>query len=118
LVPLATNPPGAALVGQTTVNASGGVASYSGLSFNLPGSYIIQASATELIPANILAITLSPPPPQSPIVSPVTVLTHQNKNRKGKPVGPKVLLGYQFAYSLPMSGSAGIPSNYLVQTNV
>jgi hypothetical protein len=114
-----TNPPGAALVGgQTTVTASGGVASFSGLSFNLPGTYVIQASASGLTPANTGAITLlpqqQPPPPQSPSVS-ASVVTHQNLNKRHQPVGRPVLLGYKFVYSLPMSGSAGIASNYLVQ---
>ena len=39
---LATCPPGASLGGTTTVTASGGIASFSGLTLNLPGSYVIR----------------------------------------------------------------------------
>jgi hypothetical protein len=115
LVPLSTNPPGAALVGQTTVSASGGVASFFGLSFNLPGSYIIQASAAGLSPANTLAITLSQqPPPAAQIILPPSVIFTQKKNKKGKSVGPKVLQGYQFTFNLPMSASVFNTGNYIV----
>jgi streptogramin lyase len=115
---LSLNPGGSTLSG---VSFTGGVAYFSNLSVNNPGlGYTLTASTAGLAPVTTAPfnVSISQPPPQSPIVSPVTVLTHQNKNRKGKSVGPKVLLGYEFAYSLPMSGSAGIPSNYLVQTNV
>ena len=58
LLALATNPPGAFLGGTRTVTASGGVASFSGLTLNLPGSYVIRATASGLSSASTMAITV------------------------------------------------------------
>ena len=58
LLALATNPPGAFLGGTRTVTASGGVASFSGLTLNLPGSYVIRATASGMSSASTMTITV------------------------------------------------------------
>jgi hypothetical protein len=117
LAPLATNPPGASLGGTTTVNASGGVASFSDLTLNLPGSYVLVGSATGLSSASTAAITVNsqPPPPAVLHVLLEKPLIHQNTNKRGKPVGRPVLIGYQFTFDQALnSATAGISGNYQV----
>jgi streptogramin lyase len=119
LSPLATNPPGSFLGGTTTVTASGGIANFSGLTLNLPGSYVIQATASGLSSASTTAITVPvPTPPPAPHIQGVTVLTTQKTNKKGKPIGKPVLNGYQFTFDTAMSSGTGNSANYKLGTYV
>jgi hypothetical protein len=116
LAPLATNPPGAFLGGTTTVTASGGIASFPGLTLNLPGSYVIQATASGL--SNVsTTITVPAPPPPAPQVH-ATVVTTQKKNKRGKPIGKPVLTGYQFTFNTAMNSSITNLNDYQVQIYV
>jgi hypothetical protein len=114
---LATSPSGASLGGTTTVVASGGIASFAGLSVNLPGTYVLLATASGLSSAGTAAITVPIPVPTPPQVQSVT-LVNQQKLRRGKPVGKPVLIGYQFTFDVPMSPSINNPSDYEVQVLV
>ncbi len=116
---LATYPPGAFLGGTTTVTASGGIASFPGLTLNLPGSYVIQATASGLSSISTAITVPAPTPPPAPQIQGATVVTTQKTNKKGKPVGKATLNGYQFTFNMAMNSStAGNSANYVVQTYV
>jgi len=121
---LAAYPPGGSLGGTTTVTASGGIARFpTNLTLNLPGTYVIQATASGLSSVSTTAITVpNPPPPPAPQVqspqSP-TVVTTQKRNKRGNPIGRPVLSGYQFTFNMAMNPSTtGFSSNYIVQNYV
>jgi hypothetical protein len=58
---LANNPGGASLIGTASVTASAGIATFSGLTLNRPGSgYTLQATSGGLAPATTGSITVSP----------------------------------------------------------
>ncbi len=114
---LAASPPGASLGGTTTVAASGGIASFTGLSVNLPGTYVLLATASGLSSAGTAAITVPIPVLTPPQVQAAT-LVNQQKLKRGKPVGKPVLIGYQFTFDVPMSPSINNPSDYQVQVLV
>ena len=59
-VQIKTGPMGAALVGTNSVNAQGGIASFSGLSLNTAGAYVLQASATGATSAPTTTINVTP----------------------------------------------------------
>jgi hypothetical protein len=113
-----TNPASNILGGTTTVTASGGTANFSELTLNLPGSYVIQATASGLSSASTTAITVPNPPPAAPQIQGAIVLFTQKTNKKGKPIGKPVLNGYQFTFDTVMSSGTGKSANYLVQTYV
>ena len=108
---LANNPGGSFLGGLTTVAAHNGVAVFTGLTLNNPGSsYIITASTPGLVGAPSAPFSISSPP----LVQSATVLVTQRRNRRGRPIGRPVLSGYQFTFNAPMSASVANPANYQV----
>ena len=111
---LAASPAGAVLSGTTIIPVSGGVASFSGLSLNLPGSYVIKAAAGGLSSVITTAITV----PSPPEIQSASVWTNQKTNKKGRPIGKPVLIGYQFTFNMAMSPSITDLSDYQVQTYV
>ena len=114
---LVTYPPGAFLGGTTTVTASGGIASFPGLTLNLPGSYVIQATASTASGLSSVSTTITvPAPPPPPQIQGATVVTYQKTNKKGKPIGKPVLTGYQFTFNIAMNSSTTGLNNYQVQT--
>jgi len=114
---LASGPAGA-LVGTTIVPASGGFASFPSVTLSRPGTYIIQATASGLSSVITAAITVTSAPP-APYVLGATVVFTQKTNKKGKPVGKPLLIGYQFIFDTAMSSSSITNSNdYLVQIYV
>jgi streptogramin lyase len=60
---IATGPTGATLGGQTTATASGGVATFTGLTLTRAGNYMLQASGVGLPPVPIGPITVTPAAP-------------------------------------------------------
>jgi hypothetical protein len=70
-VSLAANPGGATLGGTTTVNASAGVATFSNLSLNRPGTgYTMGAASTGLAGATSASFNITPPAPATLVLSP------------------------------------------------
>lgn len=116
-VQLASNPGGSTLGGTTTVQASGGIAVFSGLSLNNPGTgYIVSASGTGLVSVATSPFNISAP---APMVSSATVLVSQKTNpRTHRRVGRPVLQGYQFSFNAPMSASIASPASYQVDAYV
>jgi hypothetical protein len=106
----------------TTVTASDGVATFSGLLVPAPASGVaIQASAAGLAgtSTNPLDVIPPPPPPPPPASAPApTVILEQavftrKFNKKGKPTGKPVFAGFTVEYSAAMnSATAGAASTY------
>ena len=125
-VALANNPGGSVLNGTTTVTAAGGVATFNGLSVSNVGTgYTLVASAPGIAGSAAtggfdVSTTAPPPPPTSlpPTIVGSQVLFTRKTNRKGKPVGKPVFVGFQFTFSTAMDGSAGIAANYQMGTFV
>lgn len=117
---LSADPGGAVLGGTLTVNASGGLADFQGLTINQAGTgYEIQASSGSLesssMSINISADTSTPTPTSTPTstssVAPATVIGQQpvfrrKLNRRGKPVGRAVLSGFTLDFSGLLNPSA------------
>jgi hypothetical protein len=57
---LSTNPTGAVLSGQTTVVFTAGVASFSDLTINLSGTYVLSASSSGLSTATSISFDIIP----------------------------------------------------------
>jgi hypothetical protein len=57
---LSTNPTGAVLSGQTTVIFTAGVASFSDLTINLSGTYVLSASSAGLTTATSISFDIIP----------------------------------------------------------
>ncbi len=119
----------------TTVAAHGGVVTFTGLSLvAAAGGQAIQATATGLSPAATSPLSVSPAttpsPTPSPTVSPSPsptstqpptivaerVVTMQKTNKKGKPVGKPVIVGFALQYSAAMNPTtAGLETNYQLE---
>jgi hypothetical protein len=111
-------PAGSTLGGPTTIAAVGGVATFAGLSINIPGNYSLTATGVGAAgSATSSPFTVVTPAPPSPRVTLVTVLFTQKKNKKGRSIGPKTLQGYQFTFDLPMSSIIANANDYLVKAN-
>jgi uncharacterized delta-60 repeat protein len=63
---IATGPAGATLSGPTTVQASGGVATFTGLTLSAPGSYTLVATGNGIAPVTSNAFTVLAGPPTGP----------------------------------------------------
>ncbi len=81
----------------------------------MPGTHAITAAYTGNVnfassgtsPVNVTIF--------SPMITGEQVVTMQKKNKKGKPVGKPVFVGFALDYSTAMnSATAGLPSNYQV----
>ena len=68
-VAIATGPGGATLGGQTTAIASGGVATFAGLTLTRAGSYTLQASGLGVLPVTIDPIAVTPASPGQLVVT-------------------------------------------------
>jgi streptogramin lyase len=115
-IALDANPGPSSLGGTLTVAAVNGVATFSGLTLNNPGiGYTLQVSSTGLNP------TTTVPPFNVALPIPPTIMAEQpvffqKTNKKGKPVGKKLLIGYTITYSTAMNQSAiGTSTNYQVE---
>ncbi len=98
----------------TTVQAKNGVASFAGLTLNASArGESIRAAASGLSdavtdPVNIPSIVL----PAPTIIDELIVMSRK-KNKKGKPVGKPIVVGFALVYSTSMDpASAGLAANY------
>ncbi len=112
------NPSGATLAGTTTVAVGGGYAQFPGLSIATPGTgYVLDAIAPGLTAGATSPFTVVAPPPPPPVVLSEQLLFTRRFNKKGKPIGKPIFVGYQFNYSTTMfAPSAGSPGNYQVDS--
>jgi hypothetical protein len=109
-------PPGGSLGGTTTMSASGGVASFTGLTFNVPGSYVVEATSSGLASAMTATLTATSTQIIPPDVQSATVYAPQKVNPKThRKVGKPVLKGYQFTFDTTMSSSVFDSNNYQVE---
>ncbi len=115
----AVNPTGATLSGTTTVAASGGVAQFPGLSIATGGTgFVLQTAAAGLTagltsPFTVTPPTPPPPPPSAPTVIGEQLLFTRRFNKKGRPIGKPIFVGYGLTYSTAMYGpSVASPGNY------
>jgi hypothetical protein len=116
-ISLAQNPGGSTLTGSLMVAAKNGVATFSNLVLNKAGSgYTLTASATGLASATAGPFNVTKPTPPSPVeITRATVVFGQNKDKNGKPVGNKFLVGFQFTFNTTMNrATAGNPRDYSV----
>jgi hypothetical protein len=106
-----------------TVQAQHGVATFAGLELDASANGgVIQAAGGGLPPAGTNPIPVTPPIFGRPIPSPLAptiigeqIVTMRKKNKKGKPVGKAVLMGFTLDYSTAMNPStAGLAANYQV----
>jgi streptogramin lyase len=120
-ISLASNPGGSTLGGTLTVQAQNGVATFSGISLNGPGTgYTLQVSAPGLNTVVTTPFSVQPQTPPAPPPAEITGATAvftQKRNKKGRSVGRPVLLGYQFTFNLPMNGSINESTNFTLAQN-
>ncbi len=74
---VATGPVGGTILGTTTVNAVNGTATFSNLSFSVPGSYTLRAKATSLLSVISNSFTVSATTPAAPAITSITAATAQ-----------------------------------------
>jgi len=74
---VATGPVGGTILGTTTVNAVNGTATFSNLSFSVPGSYTLRAKATSLLSVISNSFTISATTPAAPSIASITAATAQ-----------------------------------------
>jgi hypothetical protein len=115
---LVTNSGGSILGGTTIAPVVNGVATFSGLTLNNPGSgYTLMVSSNGLTsalttPFNVVPQT--PPPPVPPVIIGESALFTRQTNKKGKPVGPPVLT-LEFDFSAAMNPvTTNNPANYVI----
>ncbi len=106
----------------TTVQAQNGVATFAGLTVDSAAQgAAIQATASGLAaaatpPLNVIPI---PTPTPAPTIIGALVLTSQKKNKKGKPAGKPVFVGFVLDYSTAMNpATAGLTADYQVDSAV
>ena len=72
---VAVGPGGGSLGGPATVAAAGGVASFTGLTLDRGGTYVLQAQGAGLVPSPALNITVEPTHPTEPRVTGVSAVS-------------------------------------------
>jgi hypothetical protein len=113
---------GGPLVGTTTAKLTGGVASFTDLADTSVGTIELSFAGGRLSVGPSSAVTLTPPnsPTPTPTPTPATVNSEQpiitrRTNKKGKPVGKAVLVGFTLDYSAAMNpATAGSTANYQI----
>jgi hypothetical protein len=117
-IAVSANPAGGSLGGTLTAMASGGVATFSGLTLNNAGNgYTLQATSHGLTPVTTAPITVTPsqPPPTPPQIVRQIPVFNQKTNKRGKLVGSKTLAGFEFDFNEAMNqASVGNPGSYQV----
>jgi virginiamycin B lyase len=119
---LATAPAGGALGGTISANATGGVASFAGITLNQGGSYTIQVStsgaapAIFAVPTVVAPVTL--PPITSPIVAPPPEIIAEQILTKGKGKHQSIV-GFKLIFSAPLAAAtAQNATNYVISQNM
>ncbi|MFI5456840.1 MAG: hypothetical protein ACHRXM_15455 [Isosphaerales bacterium] len=104
------------LQGTTTVTVSGGVARFTNLADNRAETFSLNFRSGSLSSAPTPPIAVTAP---APTIRLEEVLTARKTNKKGKPVGKPVLVGFALDYSTAMDPStAGLGANYQVDRAV
>jgi hypothetical protein len=122
-VALAKNPSGSTLSGTLTTSAAQGTATFAGLSLNDAGDgFTLQISSSGLASATTIAFNITPPDtahPSPPAIILEQVFRKQKTNKKGKPIGKPVFVGFTLEYSTDMNPStAGLAANYQVEATI
>jgi hypothetical protein len=101
----------------STAQAKNGVATFVGLTLPATaGGETLSAVASGLSAAVTNPLNVTPVGPTPTIIS-EHIVTLQKKNKKGKPVGKPVFVGFALDYSIPMdAASAGLAANYQVDS--
>ena len=111
-IALKANPGGSVLGGTTTVNALGGVATFSSLTLNNSGTgYTLIVSGGGLVPAvtsaiGVTAVSAAPLPQAPPRIMRVAPLFSQNKKGKGR--GKQVLTGFELDFSRALAATSAV----------
>ena len=106
---LSDNPNGESLGGTLSSTASGGVATFTGLTLNKPsGSYSLAVSGGGLMTTSPPSKVAPPTPAQIPAVTGATVVYFQKLNKKGKPQGKKTFTGFNIQFNMAMNPAAAI----------
>jgi len=104
------------LQGTTTVTVSSGVATFTNLANNRAETFSLSFRSGSLSSAATSPIALTAP---APTIRLEQVVTAQKTNKKGKPVGKPVLVGFALDYSTAMDPStAGLAADYQVDSAV
>jgi hypothetical protein len=108
-VGLASNPNGETLGGTSSVSATAGVATFTGLTVDKPGgSYSLQASSNRLASPATPITQVAPNNPPNNAPTPTAAATITNPKIK-KTVSTVITIQYS---TIMDSGSAGLPANY------
>ncbi len=99
---------------QTVTVNGGSTAQFSGLILNNAGNYSLLFTASGLTSATSSSFTVSVAPP-APQIQSATKVPFQKTNKKNKPIGKPVLIGYQFIFNMAMSSSITNMNDYQVQ---
>ena len=106
------------LLGTTTVTVSGGVATFTNLTDNRAETFSLNFKSGSLSssPTSRIAVTGTAP---APTIRLEQVVTARKTNKKGKPSGKPVFVGFTLDYSTAMNPStAGLAANYEVDRAV
>ncbi|MFI5456107.1 MAG: Calx-beta domain-containing protein [Isosphaerales bacterium] len=99
-----------------TATVAGGVATFTGLADNTAETLSLKFNSGGLSGAATSPIAVTATPPTIQLEQ---VLTTQKTNKKGKPVGKPVFVGFALDYSTAMNPStAGLAANYQVSSAV
>lgn len=115
ILAFAVNPGGATLAGATTATITAGVAQFPGLSITAPGTgYVLETAAAGLTFGDTAPFSIvAPPPPPPPTVIGEQLLFNRRFNKRGKPIGRPIFVGFGLTYSTTMNAAAaGSPGNY------
>ena len=118
---LADNPNGESLGGTLSSTASGGVATFTGLTLNKPsGSYSLDVSGGGLTTTSPPSNVAPPTPAQIPAVTGESVVYFQKSNKKGKPQGKKTFTGFNIQFNMPMNPAAAayVPNYEMKATTI
>ena len=100
------------LLGTTMVTVSGGVAMFTNLADNRAENFTLNFSTGSLSTASSSPIAVTAP---APTIRLEQVVTARKTNKKGKPAGKPVFVGFAIDYSTAMDPStAGLAANYQV----
>jgi len=108
------------LQGPTAVTVSGGVATFAGLADNTGETAALRFTSGSLssAPTSPIAVTAAVTA-TPPTIQLERVLTARKTNKKGKPVGKSVFVGFELDYSTAMNPSAaGLAANYQVNSAI
>ena len=100
------------LLGTTTVTVSGGVATFTNLADNRAGTFSLNFRSGSLSSAPTSPIAVTAP---APTIRLEQVVTAQKINKKGRPEGKPVFVGFTLDYSTvmdPCSWTASLAANY------